>query len=426
MAEQKYLHRIIDTELSELLEELPAIAIEGAKGVGKTETALQYASSVFRLDDEAQLLLAKADPKRLLDQANPVLLDEWQRLPSLWDYVRRAVDGGAKPGSFLLTGSAAPLNSPTHSGAGRVVTLRMRPLSLQERGLCKTTVSLTSLLNDDLVEINGSSPMTLTDYTDEILKSGFPGIRKLKGKARRLTLEGYINRIVDRDFEEQGIAVRRPDTLLRWMRAYAAATATTTSYETIRDAASAGEATSLAKTTTIPYRDTLKRLWITESLPAWLPTRNQLSKLAKAPKHHLADPALAAQLLGATQDSLLTGQALGPMIPRDGTLLGHLFESLATLCIRVYAQHSEAKVFHLRTPRNAQEVDLIVERPDGRIVALEVKLSPEVGDRDVRHLHWLKAKLGEDLLDAVVLTTGPYAYRRKDGIAVVPLALLGV
>lgn len=426
MAEQKYLHRIIDTELSELLEELPAIAIEGAKGVGKTETALQYAGSVFRLDDEAQLLLAKADPKRLLDQANPVLLDEWQRLPSLWDYVRRAVDGGAKPGSFLLTGSAAPLNSPTHSGAGRVVTLRMRPLSLQERGLCKTTVSLTSLLNDDLVDINGSSPMTLTDYTDEILKSGFPGIRKLKGKARRLTLEGYINRIVDRDFEEQGIAVRRPDTLLRWMRAYAAATATTTSYETIRDAASAGEATSLAKTTTIPYRDTLKRLWITESLPAWLPTRNQLSKLAKAPKHHLADPALAAQLLGATQDSLLTGQALGPMIPRDGTLLGHLFESLATLCIRVYAQHSEAKVFHLRTPRNAQEVDLIVERPDGRIVALEVKLSPEVGDRDVRHLHWLKAKLGEDLLDAVVLTTGPYAYRRKDGIAVVPLALLGV
>lgn len=426
MAEQKYLHRIIDTELSELLEELPAIAIEGAKGVGKTETALQYASSVFRLDDEAQLLLAKADPKRLLDQANPVLLDEWQRLPSLWDYVRRAVDGGAKPGSFLLTGSAAPLNSPTHSGAGRVVTLRMRPLSLQERGLCKTTVSLTSLLNDDLVDINGSSPMTLTDYTDEILKSGFPGIRKLKGKARRLTLEGYINRIVDRDFEEQGIAVRRPDTLLRWMRAYAAATATTTSYETIRDAASAGEATSLAKTTTIPYRDTLKRLWITESLPAWLPTRNQLSKLAKAPKHHLADPALAAQLLGATQDSLLTGQALGPMIPRDGTLLGHLFESLATLCIRVYAQHSEAKVFHLRTPRNAQEVDLIVERPDGRIVALEVKLSPEVGDRDVRHLHWLKARLGEDLLDAVVLTTGPYAYRRKDGIAVVPLALLGV
>lgn len=426
MAEQKYLHRIIDTELSELLEELPAIAIEGAKGVGKTETALQYASSVFRLDDEAQLLLAKADPKRLLDQANPVLLDEWQRFPSLWDYVRRAVDGGAKPGSFLLTGSAAPLNLPTHSGAGRVVTLRMRPLSLQERGLCKTTVSLTSLLNDDLVDINGSSPMTLTDYTDEILKSGFPGIRKLKGKARRLTLEGYINRIVDRDFEEQGIAVRRPDTLLRWMRAYAAATATTTSYETIRDAASAGEATSLAKTTTIPYRDTLKRLWITESLPAWLPTRNQLSKLAKAPKHHLADPALAAQLLGATQDSLLTGQALGPMIPRDGTLLGHLFESLATLCIRVYAQHSEAKVFHLRTPRNAQEVDLIVERPDGRIVALEVKLSPEVGDRDVRHLHWLKAKLGEDLLDAVVLTTGPYAYRRKDGIAVVPLALLGV
>ena len=373
-----------------------------------------------------QLLLAKADPKRLLIQTRPVLLDEWQRLPSLWDHVRRAVDDGAAPGSFVLTGSAAPLNSPTHSGAGRMVTLRMRPLSLQERELCKATVSLTSLLNAESVDIDGSCPLSLTDYTEEILMSGFPGIRKLKGKARRLTLEGYLNRIVDRDFEEQGIEVRRPDTLLRWMRAYAAATATTTSYETIRDAASAGESTSLAKTTTIPYRDTLNRLWITESLPAWLPTRNQLSKLAKAPKHHLADPALAAQLLGASQDSLLTGQTRGPKIPRDGTLLGHLFESLATLCIRVYAQQCEAKVFHLRTPRNAQEVDLIVERPDGRIVAFEIKLSSEIGDRDVRHLHWLKAKIGDDLLDAVVLTTGPYAYRRKDGIAVVPLALLGL
>jgi len=426
MGQQEYLSRVVESELCELLEVLPAIALEGAKGVGKTHTALRYAKTVFRLDDEAQLLLAKAEPKRLLEAAQPILLDEWQRLPSLWDYVRRGVDQGAPAGAFLLTGSAAPLKPPTHSGAGRVVTLRMRPLSLEERQLSKPTVSLKSLLTATNCKLEGESDLGLADYTAEILRSGFPGIRSYKGRAHRMMLESYINRIVDRDFEEQGTSIRKPDTLLRWMRAYAAATATTTSYETIRDAATAGEASSLAKTTTIPYRDTLARLWITEELSAWLPTRNQLSKLAKAPKHHLADPALAAQLLGATKESLLSGKPLGPPIPRDGTLLGHLFESLATLCIRVYAQQAEARVFHLRTPRNAQEVDLIVERGDGRVVAFEVKLSQEVTDRDVRHLHWLRDKLGEDLLDAIVLTTGPYAYRRKDGIGVVPLALLGV
>ncbi len=267
--------------------------------------------------------------------------------------------------------------------------------------------------------------MSLRDYTDEILASGFPGLRHLSGRPLRAQLDSYLTRIVETDFEQLGRRVRKEGTLRRWMAAYAAATATTASYETIRDAATSGRGDKPAKTTTRPYRDILERLWIVEQVPAWLPTRNQFSRLSQSPKHHLADPALAARLLGVGVDALLSGDGAGPDIPRDGTLLGHLFESLVTLSVHVAAQAAEATLKHLRTRGGRQEVDLIVERGDHRVVAIEVKLARTVDDADVEHLLWLKDKIGDDLLDAVVINTGPQAYRRKDGIAVVPAALLG-
>ncbi|HVA73603.1 MAG TPA: DUF4143 domain-containing protein [Acidimicrobiales bacterium] len=162
-----------------------------------------------------------------------------------------------------------------------------------------------------------------------------------------------------------------------------------------------------------------------DELPAWLPTRNHLSRLASAPRHHLADPALAARLLGIGADGLIDNAPTGPEVPRDGTLLGALFESLAALSLRVYAQGLDAGVAHLRTHSGDREVDMIVERGDGRVVAVEVKLSQAVNDRDVRHVRWLAQRIGDDLLDAIILTTGAEAYRRPDGIGVVPLALLG-
>ena len=161
-----------------------------------------------------------------------------------------------------------------------------------------------------------------------------------------------------------------------------------------------------------------------EEVPAWLPTPNRLRRLAASPVHQLADPALAARMLGVGVEALVDGADTGPAMPRKGTLLGALFESLVTLSVRVYAQANEARVFHLRTRSGEHEVDLIVERDDGRIVALEVKLSAVIGDSDVRHLHWLAERIGPDLLDAAVITTGPEAYRRSDGIGVIPAALL--
>lgn len=421
----EYLQRVVDTELDELLPSLPAMALEGPKGVGKTATARRRARTLVELDDPAQRAIAEAEPAAVLAGAPPVLLDEWQHVPALWDAVRRAVDQEPTAGRFLLTGSAGPATAPTHSGAGRIATLRMRPLTLSERRVAKPTVRLGDLLRAGSVRVKGRTNVGLADYVTEIVHSGLPGFRHLKDRALRTQLDGYLRRIIDHDFEEQGLRVRRPDVLQRWMAAYAAATATTASYETIRAAATSGQGEKPSKTTTQPYRDVLERLWIVDPVPAWLPTRNHLNRLAQPPKHHLADPALAVRLLGLDAGALLSGAGAPATIPRDGPLLGRLFESLVTLCVRVYAQASEARVRHLRVQGGRHEVDLIVERADQRVVAIEVKLGATVGDGDVRNLLWLRDQIGDDLLDAVVVHTGPQAYRRRDGIAVVPAALLG-
>jgi uncharacterized protein len=421
-----YRRRIVDDELDELLASLPAVALEGAKAVGKTASASRRAATIHHLDDPAERSVAVADPRRLIEGPTPVLIDEWQRIPESWDLVRRAVDApGVGPGSFLLTGSASPADSPTHSGAARIVTVRMRPLTLAERGVEEPRVALSELLTGNRQSLDGRTEVGLEDYVDEILTSGFPGLRGLSGRALRAQLDGYLLRIVDRDFEEMGHRVRNPAALRRWLTAYAAATSTATSYEKIRDAATSGEGEKPAKTTTIPYRDVLERLWILDPVPAWLPTRNRLRRLSSPPKHQLVDPALAARLLGVDAGALLAAEPAGPPLHRDGTLLGSLFESLVTLDVRVYAQAAEASTRHLRTAAGEHEVDLIVERGDGRILAIEVKLARDVVDGDLAHLHWLRERIGDDLLDAIVVTTGEAAYRRRDGIGIVPAALLG-
>ena len=411
-----YLPRVIDGELDDLLQGAVAIALEGPKGVGKTVSASRRAAQVLELDDPMQVALLEADPERLTRGPHPVLLDEWQRFPRSWDLVRRSVDADPRPGRVLLTGSAVPAGTPIHSGAGRILTLRMRPLSIAERGLVRSTVSLAALLEGRHTSLSGTSSLTLADYAEEIVASGFPGLRGATGRVRRGLLDGYLQRIVARDFADQGRAVRQPEALLSWLRAYAAATASSASYQSLLDAAHPGESDRPARSTVVAHRAVLEQLWIVDPQPAWSPTRNPLSRLGQAPKHHLADPALAARLLGADADALMGPRA---------ELLGPLFESLVTLSVRVYAQPAEARVLHLRTRNGDREVDLIVERGDGHVLAFEVKLSPVVRDDDVRHLRWLRERLGDALLDAVVVTTGREAYRRSDGIAVVPAALLG-
>lgn len=419
-----YLRRIIDRELDELLPEIAAIAIDGPKGVGKTATATERAGALLGFDSASTRAVVQADPTSVLRGARPVLIDEWQRVPEVWDVVRRAVDAGAAPGSFLLTGSASPSADATiHSGAGRILSLRMRPMALCERGLVEPTVSLRDLLSGQQTGIEGKCPLTLLDYADEIAASGFPAIRRLAARARRAQLDAYLTRMLGRDLVEHGTPVRRPESLRAWVTAYASATATTATYNAIARAATPGDGDTPTKVTTLRYRDLLTELWLLDPIPPWLPASRSLGALAQAPKHHLADPALALRLLQVGTAELLHGD--GPTLAPHGTpLLGALFESLAALTVRTCAQAAEGTVSHMRTARGEREIDFIVQGHDGHVVAIEAKLGGAITDADVRHLNWLRTHNAR-VTEAVVLTTGPYAYRRHDGVAVIPLGLLG-
>lgn len=414
----EYMERTVDRELDELLPMAPAIAIDGPKGVGKTDTARRRSAAAWFLDDPAQRQVAQADFDLRSVPPGTFLLDEWQRLPEVWDSVRRQVDAGAPAGRFLLTGSATPVDpGGTHSGAGRILSLRMRPMALHERGRVTPTVSLSALLTGDMPDVGGHSDFSVVDYADAIVNSGFPGIMNAPPRLRRSLLDAYVRRIIDRDLPEQGYDVRRPETLRRWLAAYAASSSTTTSYSRILDAATGGDGNQPAKTTTISYRDHLTQLWLLDPVPGWTPAHNPIRRLQQAPKHQLADPALAARLLDISATSLLG--------PADAHMAGPLFESLVTLGIRVGAQAAEATVSHLRLTGGDREVDLIVQGAEGQVLGVEVKLSGQVADSDVRHLKWLREQIPDRVADLVVVTTGKAAYRRADGIAVVPLALLG-
>lgn len=417
-----YVPRVIDNELDELFPALPAILIDGPKGAGKTATALQRAQTVRRLDRDTDHQILAAAPNRINLDTKPVLLDEWQRLPTLWDTVRRRVDQDSTGSQFLLTGStpASITGVDTHTGAGRITTLRMRPLTLTERLDITPTISLRSLVNGTIDSASGKSELDLADYVNEIAASGFPGLRHLHGRALRNQLDSYIDLIINRELADAGLTVRRPQTALGWLRAYAASTATTTTWEKIRRAATPGD-NPPAATTARPYIELLTNLRILDPLPAWLPTNNHLRSLTNSPKHHLADPALALRLLNLEPGHLLNGNEPDTAIIRDGTFLGALFESLVALTLRVYAQNAEADVYHLRTKGGRHEIDFIIEHTNG-LLAIETKLTPTITNNDVRHLHWLQDTHPNTTL--AVITTGPEAYTRPDGIHIVPLALL--
>ena len=416
-----YHRRLIDQQLDDFLGELPAISIEGAKGVGKTSTARARGGTFIGLDDPVQRTVMSAGNKPWADLRGLVVVDEWQRYPPSWDYVRRAVDEQVRGQHFLLTGSATP-TEPIHSGAGRIVRFRMRPMTLFERGVTQPTVSLAALLGGTQAAVSGQTDVTVADYVREIVATGLPGLRVGSPARRALARQSYADLIVERDFPDAGLTTRVPGLARRWLSAFAGAVSTTTSLEKIRNAATAGQQDKPAKDTVLLYRDMLERIWVSDPVPGWAPTFNHLRRLALAPKHQLVDPGLACALLGVDESALL-GRSPSDVV--DGAFLGALFESLVTLDVRVYADQLGARVSHLRTQAGRQEVDLIVERKIDQVLAIVVKLTGSVKDEDVRHLLWLREQLGDGLIDAVVITAGPYAYRRSDGVAVVPLALLG-
>lgn len=425
-AAPRYVPRIADGEFDRLLLTAPAIAIEGPLGVGKTTTARRRAATVHALDDPAQLSAARAQPQRLCEGKGPVLIDECTRVTEAWDLVRQAIADGAQPGHFLLT-SSTTLNSLGREVDGvEFASLRMRPLALAERGLGDPSVSLGELLEGARGPLTGTTSLGLEDYAREIVVSGLPALRGCSEAHARAQIRTYLQRLIGRELRARRRLVRDPRELWRWLTAYAAATSLATSFQAIDDRATGDSPERQRQTLNNSFRNALKRLWIIDPVAPWPPARAGRSGARMELRHQLADPAFAALLLGADVERLL-----GPPhrwvagVRQDPTLPTSLFESLVTLSLRVYAQAIGAKVSHLYGSADWPDVELMVEGPDERVVAIAVAISEEDEDRRADGLAHAAELLEHTLADAIVITTGREARRRSDGIAMVPAVLLG-
>lgn len=421
-----YEKRLIDSILKEYVDELPAILLEGAKAVGKTETCKQLASTEYRMDNAAQRELLQNNPEIILQNSKPVLIDEWQLAPSLWSYVRHAVDDGLPNGSVLFTGSSIRVNSRIHSGAGRIIRLKLRPYSIEERNLSDSYIRIEDLFNfDSKATVNGETDKTLVDYLDEIYRSGFPGIRNKSERIRKVLLKSYVTNIAEHEFEENGFKILNPHSLLAWMRIYAASIGTETKQSTLINAATASDAIPSAPTVS-KYREALEILDITDEVQPFLPMGKIYGNLAKGTKHFMLDPAIALSLLGVEKDELIDYQVPKYVSKFHQTLTRQLIESFVYQSLVVYVDVNDAQLSYYRNSRGTREIDFILQKGH-RLILFEVKTNPDVKDSYVRHLNWFEDEIGDEFkVTKVLLNTGRYAYtRREDHVHVIPLALLG-
>lgn len=412
-----YRPRIVDAELAASLASAGAVLIEGPKACGKTETARQAARSEVLLDiDERARLAAGVDPGLVLEGAAPRLIDEWQREPEIWNHVRRAVDDRGGSGHFILTGSAVPADDETrHVGAGRFVRIRMRPMTLAESGHSAGTVSLAAVLAGDSVRAPDPG-LSVRRIAELICTGGWPaGLERSVPQVQRL-LRGYVREIAHVDVRRVDGKRRDPVTVDRLLRSLARNVATATSINRLCDDVNGADG-SLKSETVSSYLAALDRLMVTESLPAWAPDLRSRTRLRSAAVRHFVDPSLAVAAVKATPDRLLS----------DLRWLGLLFENLVVRDLRVYAQALEAEVFAYRDGTGL-EADAIIELPDGRWAAFEVKLG--FGEVDTAAAHLLRVRdrvdpqaTGEPVALAVITATG-FGYVREDGVAVIPYGAL--
>lgn len=424
-----YIRRHADVLLQKYIENFSVILVEGSKAVGKTRTCENIAKTSYYLDESLHYEVLSAEPSVLLQDKPPVLIDEWQKLPSIWEYSRRAVDRGLSEGFLLLTGSSPKIYSNIHSGAGRIVRLKMRPFTIEERQLSDKYIRISDFLDGKVTDVvSGRSNIDLVNYLDEIFRSGFPGIRYKREYARRGLLKSYVDNLVEREFIENGFSIKKPDSLYSWLKAYAAAIASVTNFQTILDASMRNSLESPSRKTADNYKDILIALNVIEELPAWLGYGKLFPALAKAPKHFLLDPALVSPLLGINKNKIVKGEVLQSIGKINKTFLGQLFESFVYQTLITYAEINEAKLSHLRTKNGRREIDFILEKEgSNRLIAIEVKSASSISDKDVSHLNWFeKAAREEYEIDKIVIYMGSIAFTRKDNIHVIPASLLGV
>ncbi len=413
-----YRPRVVDAELQDLMGFMGAVLIDGPKAVGKTATASQLARTIFRMEvDRAARAALETYPDQLFASPTPILFDEWQDTPDIWNLVRRAVDDHSDKGLYLLTGSSRPRdNARLHSGAGRIARLRMRPMSLFESGHSTGAVSLAAIL--DGAEPSGApAPLSIPDLIERIVVGGWPETIDLPERAARAWVAAYNRNVVEVDVPALGPR-RNPGNLTRLLASLGRGVGTPLRRSAVTIEVG-GQNGPIDDKTLTNYLDALDRLMLTEPLPAWQPHMRSRTRLRTTPVHHFVDPSIGIAALGVGTAELLA----------DLEAAGFHFESLGLRDLRVYSQALGATLSCWRDTQLNQEIDAILELPNGRWAGFEFKLGEAQADAAADSLLHMaskvdKARHGEPAA-LVVVTGGRFAYRRPDGILVVPITSLG-
>ena len=415
-----YLPRISDGLLERKMNASGAVLIEGAKWCGKTSTALNVSKSVLYMQDtdrsKEYLNLADTKPSMLLQGETPRLLDEWQMAPVLWDAVRFAVDNRQKMGQFILTGSAVPVDGATmHSGTGRISRILMRPMSLFESQESNGTVSLSRLFAGKL-DIESISSLTMDQIAFVICRGGWPAS---VGNSEQVALQiarDYIEAVINYDVQRVDGSEKNPARLRLLLMSLARNISTLATNCTIMADIEAHDSSMTDKTLN-SYLNALRRIFLVEDVPAWQPSLRSKTAIRTSEKRQFVDPSIAAAMLHASPKGLWN----------NFELFGFLFESLCTRDMRIYAQANEGEVFHYRD-KSGLEADMIIRLYNGQWAAVEVKMGNKQTEEAAANLIKLKAKVDTSKIGEpaflMVLTGGEFAYKRKDGVLIVPIGCL--
>ncbi|MGN0292555.1 MAG: ATP-binding protein, partial [Lachnospiraceae bacterium] len=423
MNKENYIPRIIDNQIKEYLEVFGAVCIEGPKWCGKTWTSSFHSNSSIFLGDPAgnfqNRQLAELSPSLILDGESPRLIDEWQEVPPIWDAVRFKVDQSNRKGQFILTGSATPNHKGIlHSGAGRIARLRMRPMSLYESGDSSGKVSLEKLCHGDLSPVL-TGEVDLKKLISLIVRGGWPGTIHLPAEQAALLPAEYLNAVIDDDVYRIDGIKRNTSKMRLLLRSLARNESTTVTNKTLKNDIREIDDEDINVETVKEYLDIFDRLFITDNQPPFSTGVRSSIRIKQAVKRHLSDPSLACALLNVTPSGLLG----------DLETLGFLFEALCERDLKIYAESFGAALYHYQDYQN-KEIDAVIELSDGRWCAFEIKLGANQIDAAAQNLLTIQKEIAKDpkgippAVLCVLCGMANAAYRRSDGVYVVPITAL--
>lgn len=419
-----YKPRIVDAVLDDKLEAKGAVLIEGPKWCGKTTTALQKAGSYIRMDDPAKreenITISQIDSRILLQGNTPRLIDEWQIAPKIWDAVRYEVDSRGEEGQFILTGSAVPIESDemTHSGTGRFTWLTMRTMSLYESGESSGEVSLEHLF-DAPESIFGQNDHDISSLSYIMCRGGWPHAIDMKEKAALSQAIDYYDAVVRSDINRADGINKNPERVKKLMRSYARHQGAQVQNTMLRDDIIANDIDGLSVDTVVSYINALKKIFVIEDMPAWNPNLRTKTAIRSSDTRYYSDPSIAAAALGIGPKDLI----------EDLNTLGLLFETMCVRDLRVYAGYIGGEVFHFRD-KTGLECDAVVHLRNGSYGLIEVKLGGErLIEEGAANLKALCDKIDTTKMKSpsfmmILIGVGSYAYRREDGIYIVPIGCL--